>query len=333
MTATKKISSTVAFLTIIAVTLLVCLPAVLQATATTEVTTEELSRVAQELETKRQQYLEQQEAMVEAIGSRLLNQVKDSADIDFQVQESPDVNAGATFGKIVVTTGMIRFARSEDELAVVLGHEIAHVVKSHITKGIISNIPLIIGSILAESAAPGTGRLVQLGGSIFTQKFSRDMEREADYFGILYAHRAGFDVGEGIGIWERFAIELPESQKTTIFSSHPSSTERLARARNIADTLQGRDRAGTRPLEETPEIIGPEVIRQERRDVAEEPAPIQWNQSARTSQEVVAKRDSRTVHRPDCPVLSGVDPENLVHFSSKEEAVRSGGVPCEVCKP
>lgn len=328
MTATKKIS----FLTIIAIALLVCLPAVLQATTGTEVTTEELSRVAQELEAKRQQYLEQQEAMVEAIGSRLLNQVKDSANIDFQVQESPDVNAGATFGKIVVTTGMIRFARSEDELAVVLGHEIAHVVKGHITKGIISNIPLIIGAILAESAAPGTGRLVQLGGSIFTQKFSRDMEREADYFGILYAHRAGFDVGEGIGIWERFAIELPESQRTTIFSSHPSSTERLARARNIADTLQGRDRAGTRPLEETPEIIGPGAVRQEQRDV-EEPAPIQWNRPARTSREVVAKRDSRTVHRPDCPVLSGVDLENLVHFSSEEEAVRSGGVPCEVCKP
>lgn len=331
MTAIKKLSPRTVSLIILA-TLLIFLPLTLVTAAVTGVTPEDINRVAQELEEKKQQYLEQQEEMLRVIGSRLLEQVKDPLEIDFQVHESPDVNAGATYGKIVVTTGMIRFARSEDELAVVLGHEIAHVVKGHITKSIVSNIPLIIGSILAESAAPGTGRLVQLGGSIFTQKFSRDMEREADYFGILYAHRAGFDVGEGIGIWERFAIELPETQRATIFSSHPSSTERLARARKIADTLQGPSRAETRQFEETPEIIGPETTTHEHQEV-EEPAPTLRAPPPTYSGEVVARRDSRTIHRPDCPRLAGTDPDKLVRFSSIEEAVRSGGLPCELCRP
>ncbi len=184
----------------------------------------------------------QEEAMVKSVGSKVLKQVGEPVKIDFEIQESRDVNAGATVRKIVVTTGMMRFLKSDDELAVVLGHEIAHIVKGHIEKSIISNIPVIIGSQMAESAMPGSGKIVEMGGSIFTQKFSRDMEREADYFGIQYAYKAGYDVMAGVKIWERFAIELPESQRAGIFSSHPSSTERLVRAEKIAESLEERSR-------------------------------------------------------------------------------------------
>ncbi|HHT9119714.1 MAG TPA: M48 family metallopeptidase [Candidatus Hypogeohydataceae bacterium YC41] len=180
--------------------------------------------------------------MVKSVGSKVLKQVGEPVKIDFEIQESRDVNAGATVRKIVVTTGMMRFLKSDDELAVVLGHEIAHIVKGHIEKSIISNIPVIIGSQMAESAMPGSGKIVEMGGSIFTQKFSRDMEREADYFGIQYAYKAGYDVMAGVKIWERFAIELPESQRAGIFSSHPSSTERLVRAEKIAESLEERSR-------------------------------------------------------------------------------------------
>jgi predicted Zn-dependent protease len=46
------------------------------------------------------------------------------------------VNAGATFGLIMVTTGMLHFARTDDELAAVLGHELGHHTQSHISKGL-----------------------------------------------------------------------------------------------------------------------------------------------------------------------------------------------------
>ncbi len=218
-----------------------------------QVTQEEINREAQRLQTIRQQgttrepspfarmSLAQQKQVVTEMGARLLKYVEEPLKIDFEVMEDDkSVNAGATFGKIVVTTGMLRFIKSDDELAIVLGHEIAHIAKGHLMKTIVSSIPVIVGSKAAETISPGSGKMIEIGGGIFAQKYSRDMEREADHFGILYAHNAGFDAAAGVEIWERFAIELPESQSAGLFSSHPSSIERTAHARKMAHSLQGR---------------------------------------------------------------------------------------------
>ena len=187
-------------------------------------------------------------------------------------------------------------------------------------KSIFSNIPLILGSIAAEKAAPGSGRMVQLGGSIFTQKFSRDMEREADYYGLLYAHKAGFDVEKGIEIWERFVVELPESQRSSLFSSHPTSTERLARARKVATTLK-----------EKAEVEGPAGKVDLRKPTVElESLPTQ---GLPPEGEVVARKNSPIIHRPSCPLLKNTTQQELVRFHSREEAIESGGNPCQVCKP
>ncbi|HHT9135002.1 MAG TPA: M48 family metallopeptidase [Candidatus Avalokitesvara rifleensis] len=217
-----------------------------------QVTRGEIQQETQRLEVKKQQYdakkrqapfagksAAEQQAVVNGVGSRLLRQAEKPMEIKFSVQESKDVNAGATFGNIMVTTGMMNFVGSEDELAAVVGHEIAHLQKDHVTKSIMSNLPVAIGSAIAESLSPGSGKVVEIGGNVFAQKYSRDMEREADYFGIIYAHKAGFNASAGIEVWERFALELPQSQQANIFNSHPPSTERMIRARKIAEGLRG----------------------------------------------------------------------------------------------
>ncbi len=278
----------------------------------------------------------EQEALVEAVGNRLLKETGRPLNVDFTVQESRVPNAGATYGKIVVTTGMIEFVNSEDELAVVLGHEIAHMTQGHITKNILSDIVLMAGSVLAERAVAGTGRIAQIGGSLFTQKFSRDMERQADYFGMLYAHRAGFDVQDGVDIWERLAVEVPQSQRSSIFSSHPGSVERLERAREIADELQGDPGYSrkSRPAKGTPETVPQSTPAQERLDAAtREVLALQRDAPVRKTTEVVTKEDSRIFHQPDCPLLSETDPEDLLHFRTRRQAVELGGVSCEVCRP
>ncbi len=278
----------------------------------------------------------EQKALVEAVGSKLLKEAGKRINVDFTIQRNREPNAGASYGKIVVTTGMIDFVDSEDELAVVLGHEIAHMTQGHITKGILSGIALMIGSTLAERAAPGVGGLAQIGGSVFTQKFSRDMEREADYFGMLYAHRAGFDVQDGVDIWERLAIEHPRSRTSGIFSSHPSSVERMERAREIADELQeGRSHGkGTRPAK------APQVTEAQSLPVAKpldaatrEILALQRDAPVRKTPEVVAIRGSRVFHHADCPLLSETGPGDLLHFPSRRQAITSGGVSCEVCRP
>ncbi len=278
----------------------------------------------------------EQEALVEAVGSKLLKEAGKRINVDFTVQRNREPNAGASYGKIVVTTGMIDFVDSEDELAVVLGHEIAHMAQGHIMKSILSGIALAIGSTLAERAAPGMGGLAQIGGSVFTQKFSRDMEREADHFGMLYAHRAGFDVQDGVDIWERLAIEHPQSRMSGIFSSHPSSVERMERAREIADELQeGRSQDKKTRTAKTPQVTEAQSPPVEKPlDAAtREILALQRDAPVRKTPEVVAIRDSRVFHHPDCPLLSETGPEDLLHFPSRRQAVTSGGVSCEVCRP
>lgn len=295
------------------------------------ISSEDLGQAAQDIEQRRKLYIEDQEDTIKAIGARLLSRVEKPLRIDFQVQESEDINAGATFGKIVVTTGMMRFVQSVDELAVVLGHEITHIEKGHLAKGIFASIPVIIGSIAAESAAPGSGRIVQLGGGLFTQKFSRDMEREADHYGLTYAHKAGFDVRKGIEIWERFAIELPQTQRAGLLSSHPTSTERLARARKIAETLQGNIPAEEiRPLvERVPTAVRPQKEAIKKHQVEHPSAQAESPGGG----EVMADRHSPVFHYPGCNILSKVEPKDLIRFNSRREAVASGGRPCEVCRP
>ncbi len=252
ITATKSVPSI--FYSIITVAVLFISPLgceYIQTTTGPQVTREEVARQSEAIEARRQQYksselqhpyagmnIKQQQAVVDAIGNKILKASGSDLDIKFTVHKSEDVNAAASPGQIMVTTGMMRFVQSKDELAAVVGHEIAHLENGHVTKTMIANAPIMIGSVLAEQISPGSGQIIQMGGSIFTLKFSRDMEREADYYGILYSHNAGYDASGGINVWERFALELPQSQQAGIFSSHPSSTERIVRARKIADGLK-----------------------------------------------------------------------------------------------
>ncbi len=260
--ATKRVPSVIYSIIVMAVILLASAPGCeyLETATGPQVTRDEIRRQTQATEARREQYKKsrlqhpyagkstaQHEEIVNRIGSRILKESGSTMDVNFKVDKSEAVNAAASPGQIVVSTGMMRFVQSEDELAAVIGHEIAHLEKGHVTKTMIASAPVIIGSMAAEKIVPGSGRVVQMGGSIFVLKFSRDMEREADYYGILYAHNAGYDASAGINVWERFALELPESQQAGIFSSHPSSTERMIRARKIADGLKGKGKVDVSP--------------------------------------------------------------------------------------
>jgi len=163
--------------------------------------------------------------------------------ITFGVADRASVNASASPGRVLVTYGMLRFIKSEDELAVVISHEVAHLAKDHIFRNIGSGLLSGVGGVLlgigAEVLAPGSGGTVSdITGSGFNARFSRDFEREADYFGLKYAHLAGYDIDVGKDIWERFAIEAPRSMTRDLFSTHPSSPERMIRLKKIAQEIK-----------------------------------------------------------------------------------------------
>lgn len=167
------------------------------------------------------------------------------AKVRFAVEENDAVDAYATPGTITVTTGMLRFLHSDDELAIVLGHELAHITKRHALGRVALKVPPLLVGILAGIVAPGSQRLVSSFVEravanmirVAVTKVDRDIEREADIYGLVYAHRAGFDPRAGNAVWERFAVELPQTLTAALFALHPPSSERLLRIQKITAGL------------------------------------------------------------------------------------------------
>lgn len=159
--------------------------------------------------------------------------------IPFMVSDSADVNAFASPEGITVMYGFLKFAETDDELAVVLAHELAHMIRGHLLKG--SGVGLfsqILAIAIGQTDIPQAGDLGNVVGSAVNGGFSRNLEREADFFGILYSHKAGYDPEAGMSIWERFAIEMPQSMDSYFGSTHPTSTERLLRIKDIISKLK-----------------------------------------------------------------------------------------------
>lgn len=168
--------------------------------------------------------------------------------VNFQVANSQEINAGAIPGLIVVTTGLLNFVNSDEELAAILSHEIAHLARRHSEKMKKKN--LIPSLLIALASGAATGLIIgpmpvgvvspfDVAGDIINaalrSKFSRDLERKADYYGILYMCRSGFDPESAIDIYERFGIEVPESRMRSFLSTHPPIQERIAYIRRILD--------------------------------------------------------------------------------------------------
>lgn len=163
--------------------------------------------------------------------------------VAFRMVDEQEVNAGAGPNLIAVTYGLMKFVKNDDELAVVLGHELAHIARGHHMKGagigLISMLTGLAAGLGANKISPGSGDIVMRSvAAAFNARFSQDFEREADYFGLKYVDLAGFKIEAGVEVWERFAVEIPESMTRNFFSSHPSSPERMVRLKKIIQELK-----------------------------------------------------------------------------------------------
>ena len=169
--------------------------------------------------------------------------------ISFDIIDRQEINAGAGPNLILVTYGLMNFVNSDDEIAIILAHELAHITKGHISK--ITGMEMLAGlaaigvGVLSEHISPGSGRevvRVASGASkVFSRSYSRDLEREADYFGLKYVKLTGYDYKVATGLWERFAIEVPKSMVRNYLSTHPISPERLVRVQKIIEELKAEN--------------------------------------------------------------------------------------------
>lgn len=152
---------------------------------------------------------------------------------EVHVFASPEVNAWCMpGGKIAVYTGLIdKLKITDDELAAVLGHEIAHALREHARER--ASEQMVAGGLISiGSAILGVGDLGQQGAEYAYMGLvglpnSRAHETEADRIGVELAARAGYDPRAAIGLWQKMA-QVGGSEPIKFLSTHPSREDRLA---------------------------------------------------------------------------------------------------------
>ena len=185
-------------------------------------------------------------AMVNRVGERIAYVAAPdlpNAQWEFVVFDDDDqINAFAMpGGKVAVYTGLFKIVQSDDDLAVVIGHEVAHVAAGHGNERV-SQQMLAAGGALAlgigtRDMDSSDRRLIMAaygaGATIGVMlPYSRLHENEADEIGLLYAAEAGYDPRAAIGFWERM-----EAQKSgappEFLSTHPSGSTRIRKLNQL----------------------------------------------------------------------------------------------------
>lgn len=188
---------------------------------------------------------------VNRVGQNLVRNSDAKVPFTIKVIDSDEINAFALPGGFFyVNSGLILRADEEAELAGVMGHEIAHVAARHATKSATkgqimewASIPLIL---LGPGGWAGYGLYEGLNLAIPMSylKFTRDAEREADYLGLQYMYKAGYDPNAFVSFFEK--VEAEERRRPgsipKIFSTHPPTPDRVQKTQEeIATILPARD--------------------------------------------------------------------------------------------
>jgi predicted Zn-dependent protease len=149
------------------------------------------------------------------------------------VFDEKDVNAFALpGGKIGVYTGLLGVAENQDQLATVIGHEIAHVLARHSAERVSTAMATQTGLAAIQASgvvsSPQMMGLLGLGAEVgVTLPFSRTQESEADTMGLDLMARAGFDPRASVDLWRRMA-KAGGDKPAELLSTHPADATRIA---------------------------------------------------------------------------------------------------------
>jgi hypothetical protein len=186
---------------------------------------------------------------INRVGQNLVRNSDAKVPFTIKVVDSDVINAMALPGGFFyVNSGLILAADNEAELAGVMAHEIAHVAARHTTRQLTryqfinyASLPLIfVGGGIGLAAREAAG----IGIPMTFLKFSRGFEAEADYLGIQYMYKAGYDPNEFVNFFEK--IQAQEKKKpgsmAKVFTDHPQTPDRITKSQEeIATILPPRD--------------------------------------------------------------------------------------------
>lgn len=146
-------------------------------------------------------------------------------------------------GKIAVFTGLLeRLKLSDDEAAMVVGHEMAHALREHarerIAKTYGTNAALSIGAQILGLGGIGDAA-ARAGTQLLALRFSRADEIEADLVGLELAARAGFNPEASVTLWQKMGSLEKQNSQPAWLSTHPSGDDRIARLRKNIPKVRG----------------------------------------------------------------------------------------------
>jgi hypothetical protein len=151
--------------------------------------------------------------------------------------ESGVVNAFADGAKIIITTGMLDFCANETELALVIGHEIAHNALRHADD-------VRLRKVLDALYTAQAGYRAELAATATQLTFSKDFETAADYVGLYIAARAGHDISQLGAFWRRLARQRISRNTPAFAITHPGFPERFALFQTTLQEIQQKQRLG-----------------------------------------------------------------------------------------
>jgi predicted Zn-dependent protease len=176
----------------------------------------------------------------------LANEVQNFA-WEFNLVKDNQINAFCMpGGKIVVYEGLLKICSSDDELAVVVGHEVAHAVAKHSNERISQELLAQYGaSIVSQALSEKSKNIQKIGNTVYglgaqygvTLPFSRKHESEADYMGLIFMTMAGYNPNTAVTFWQKMSASggasIPE-----FMSTHPSDATRISNIQKYLPELQ-----------------------------------------------------------------------------------------------
>ncbi len=200
-------------------------------------------------------------ALIEMIGSRCADHMERKLPYSFRLL-SDDRPIAFTIpgGVIYLSTGMLDFVRSDDELAAALSHELVHADRNHVMKQVARNQKLTVASLLVTVASGGAAPVAILSNLIAVavqNDYGRDFEREADQGSVQTLRAAGYSPSGAVTILERLQEEEIKTPYVDpgVYRTHPRTEERI---RDIITFM--RDRGWALRRKEPLRLLVPEVL-------------------------------------------------------------------------
>jgi Zn-dependent protease with chaperone function len=148
-------------------------------------------------------------------------------------------------GRIAFYTGLVdKLKLTDDEVAAIMGHEVAHALREHgrdqMVKSVGTSLGLRLGSAVLSSWLGIDPRITDTaahyGSQLLSLRYSRDDEREADLVGLDLAARAGFDPRAGVAVWQKMGA-VSKGTPIALLSTHPGGPERITQIQNHMNLL------------------------------------------------------------------------------------------------